>query len=245
MIYNKLYNGHLLKSGPQYNPLNLPPFTIRLKYIPNDYTPTFSKGTAVKVSEVENVWDLTYVNPDWTGILEEPAAVNRGLKKVYGANMAGVTNLTRAFKWCRFCDYMELFDTSLVTNMTETFCFCTSLEHVPAIDTTRVTNMKGAFHGIHFTKAPAINTENVTNMEEIFYDCLYLKNVPLLNTSKVTNVKNAFCGCTRVESGALALYRQMINQANPPTSHTMAFYHCGILTDTGTAELAQIPADWK
>jgi len=51
--------------------------------------------------------------------------------------------------------------------------------------------------------------------------------------------------CRNVQSGALALYNQASTQANPPTNHTLAFQNCGVDTQTGAAELAQIPSDWK
>jgi hypothetical protein len=53
-----------------------------------------------------------------------------------------------------------------------------------------------------------------------------------------------FYRCTKVESGALALYQQASAQAIVP-SHDRTFYQCGSNTVTGAAELAQIPSDWK
>lgn len=82
-------------------------------------------------------------------------------------------------------------------------------------------------------------------MTALFEYCSKLKEIPLLDTSKATNVGGICYDCYDVESGALALYNQMANQTNPPTDHLHAFYRCGIHTSTGTAELAQIPDDWK
>ena len=54
-----------------------------------------------------------------------------------------------------------------------------------------------------------------------------------------------FANCTKVQSGALALYQQASTQANPPPEHARTFRNCGSDTPTGAAELAQIPYDWK
>ena len=54
-----------------------------------------------------------------------------------------------------------------------------------------------------------------------------------------------FYNCYSVQSGALALYQQASTQATPPTDHRNTFTDCGINTQTGSAELAQIPNDWK
>jgi surface protein len=78
----------------------------------------------------------------------------------------------------------------------------------------------------------------------ICYGCTSLTSIPLLNTSNVTTMNNAFADCINVESGALALYQQVSTQTTPPSNHTNAFNNCGSNTQTGQAELAQIPSSW-
>ena len=39
--------------------------------------------------------------------------------------------------------------------------------------------------------------------------------------------------------------RVRTNDGEPPISHRQAFYNCGSNTQTGAAELAQIPSGWK
>lgn len=148
---------------------SLPPYTIRLKY-KQGTTPTFSKGTGVLYDAEQNIWDLTYENPDWTDLLRGHA------------------------------DLIEVIEA---------------------------------------------NTSNVTNMSNMFANCTSLINVPLFDTSKVTNMNRTFYSCRNVQSGALALYQQASTQANPPSNHSWTFRHCGSATETGTAELAQIPSNWK
>jgi hypothetical protein len=53
-----------------------------------------------------------------------------------------------------------------------------------------------------------------------------------------------FQDCFNVESGALDIYAQMTTQTTPPNSHNLTFSNCGRDTETGTAELAQIPVSW-
>lgn len=92
-----------------------------------------------------------------------------------------------------------------------------------------------------------MNSRGVTNMER-FDDCgqeYLIGTLPLFYTAELTNVENAFYQCYYVDGGQLALCQQMINQANPPANHTECFQDCGLESQTGSAELAQIPADWK
>lgn len=113
-------------------------------------------------------------------------------------------------------------NTSNVTNMTNMFRYCSALTSVYLFDTSNVTDMTG-----------------------MFARCSSLTSVPLFNTANVTNIRYMFCNCWNVQSGALALYQQASTQANPPTIHDHTFTNCGYSTQTGKAELDQIPDDWK
>lgn len=186
-------NGIVGKAIDPYNPLNLPAYTIRLKY-DDGYTPTFNKGTGVQVSQSPNVWDLTYENDSWYDLFNQRTR----LLEVLGANTTGVTNMSRTFIACYNLTSVSLFDTSNVTSMAAMFSYCGSLT-----------------------------------------------SVPLFNTNKVTSMVSMFSNCTNVQSGALALYQQASTQANPPSRHSGTFQNCGSNTQTGAAELAQIPDDWK
>lgn len=92
-----------------------------------------------------------------------------------------------------------------------------------------------------------LNSTGVTNMER-FCDCSHqymIGTIPLFDTTSLTDVTNCFYECYYIDGGQLALYQQMINQANPPSSHTGCFNSCGCVSTTGNAELEQIPNDWK
>ena len=123
-----------------YNPLNLPPYTIRLLY--NDgATPTVIMGTGVQVSQSPNIWDWTYNNTVWESLLEE----EYDLLEVLGANTSGVTNMAGMFTHCDSLTTAPLFDTSSVTNMSNMFRQCGSLTTAPLFDTSSVTNMSQMF----------------------------------------------------------------------------------------------------
>lgn len=171
---------------------SLPPYTIRLKY-KQGTIPTFSKGTGVLVDEANNIWDLTYENSDWSGLIGS----NSSLLEVIDGNTTGVVNMRTMLQGS------------------------TSLTTVPLFDTSSVTNMNGMLAG-----------------------CNSLILVPLFNTSNVTDMSGMLFSCSNVQSGALALYQQASSQTNVP-SHDRTFYNCGSNTETGAAELAQIPDDWK
>lgn len=82
-----------------------------------------------------------------------------------------------------------------------------------------------------------------------FNYCDKLKKIPKLYYSDLdvcanVNVREAFYRCENVEEGILDMYNYL-NGLNNTTNHSSTFYKCGINTESGTAELAQIPDDWK
>lgn len=210
------YNDRWIDIPDPYNPLNLPPNTIRCKFR-GGYIP-FMGDTQTLVDSNENIWDIYKQSNDWSSLF----GVNWYLLEVLGANTSNVTNMNGIFYHCTSLITVALFDTSNVTNMSYMFHNCTSLTSVPLFD-----------------------TSNVTNMSYMFYYCYSLTSIPLFNTFKVTDTTRMFVDCANVESGALALYQQASTQTNPPQFHASTFYNCGVATETGAAELAQIPSNWK
>ena len=198
-----------------YNPLGLPPFTIRCKFKSGD-TPT-GGDSRILVDADENIWDITNNNTNWGWLLASP---NNPLE-VLGANTTGVTNMDGMFYTCDNLKSVPLFDTSSCTSMWSMFYCCFNLKSVPLFD-----------------------TSSCTSMWSMFEYCDNLKSVPLFDTSSCTNMSSMFNGCTKVQSGALALYQQASTQATPPTDYHDCFTDCGKDTVTGAAELAQIPEIW-
>ena len=211
------YNSNVL-DWDAYNPLGLPPFTIRCKFaqhITPDIPPAIGDSQTL-VDATENIWDITKNSTNWSELFR----YTDSLLGVLGANTAGVTIMSDMFLRCRWLTSIPLFDTSSVTNMAS------------------------MFQETSLTSAPIFDTSSVTNMNYMFYKCSALTSVPLLDTSSVTGMLGVFQDCTSVESGSLALYQQASTQATPPSKHANCFYNCGSNTVTGAAELAQIPLDW-
>jgi len=82
------------------------------------------------------------------------------------------------------------------------------------------------------------------SMDRMFSNCTGLTYIAPLHCSNVQNVGGMFQGCTEVTEGALAQYTWFINNNNNITNHSSTFSDCGSDTQTGAAELAQIPVGW-
>ena len=235
--------------GPDpYNPLNLPPKTVRVRtndgLVPYRFNGASSATyeTATLVEGTSDVYDVYKSGTDFSFLFQ----MSNNIVEVLGANTTGITDMSAMFDYCASLTTVVLFDTSSVTNMRILFRECNSLTTIPLFDTSSVTNMDGMFYNCSsLTTVPLFNTSSVTNMQDMFYRCKTLTSVPLFDTSSVTNMDGMFYNCTNVETGALALYQQASTQTNPPPKHTQTFRNCGSDTTTGAAELAQIPEDWK
>lgn len=240
------YNG-LWLTEPQsdpYNPLGLPPYTVRLRFT-DGTVPSFSKGVAQQVSSSPNVWDLTYENASWRELLlGADYAMHFNLLEIMGANSTGVNDFSNLCAQCDGLTTVALFDTSSATNMNGMFQFCQHLAEVPLYDTSSVTSMNNAFSGCRsLSTIPLFDTGSVSSFRETFASS-GITSVPLLDTSSATDMFGMFSACYAVEGGALALYQQASTQANPPTTHNATFQNCGRGTVTGAAELALIPTSW-
>ena len=255
-----------------YNPLGLPPLTIRVRS--SSQPSVYAFVTAVEGQA--GVYDICtdgynssqgydVSDYDWHFLF----GYNTDISEILGANSTGVTNMSGMFAGCTSLTSIPLFDTSSATNLSgmlsgctlttiplfdtssatnlsEMFKNCDSLTTVPLLDTSSATNLSDMFAGcIALTTVPVLNTSSATNMSNMFNGCDSLTTVPLLDTSSATDVSMMFAGCINVESGALALYQQMSTQSTPPSSHSYCFLNCGISTTTGAAELSQIPSGWK
>lgn len=265
------FNSKTLGIDP-YNPLGLPPYTLRIQMpsLTSDPRIKLLKGDAVQVSQDPNIWDIFYENPDWSG----PIMATQNII-ILGANLAGVTNLNKTFCQgaiidmkapintpdaidmsymfydCFFRDGQLMpidlppFNCAKATNLSSMFYHTAKINSITLKNTNNVTTVKDIFNGsLSLTAVNLFDTSNVTDMSGMFKYCDNLKHIPLFDTSKVINIDEAFLNCSRVESGALALYQQASTQANPPSSHNFTFAFCGELTQTGNIELHQIPVSW-
>lgn len=266
-------NGKLLikeEAIDPYNPLGLPPNTFRVRT--NDGQPPneirFAEyDTATLVEGTTDIYDIYKSGTDFKRLFHD----STNLIEVIGANTKGITNIEYMFSYCPALSSIPLFDTSNVTgfeaafkgcksltsvpaydtsnvtsSMQWTFCDCSSLSSIPWFDTSNVTVMHGMLSDCtSLTSVPLYDTSNVVYMGGMLQNCTSITSLPLFDTSKAKDMNAAFLNCVNVQSGALDLYRQASTQTKPTRFHDSTFTNCGINTQTGSAELAQIPSGWK
>ena len=261
----KVYGG--AAPGP-----TLPAYTIRMKFDAG-VTPSPLVGTVTQVSAEPNIWDYTYQNQDWSNLFRGDSYYTglNGLRitEVIDANLNGVLTLWNAFNQAQHLTSVTKISAPDCTTFTNMFNNCTQLVSVREIVSTAAVYMGSMFSGCPLLlEGPKLSTSNVVDMNSMFSGCTSLRGtelydthmvqymnlmfyndarlqlVLLFDTSSCTNMGSMYYGCNQVEEGALALYQQASTQTTPPPIHAYAFYNCGQNTQTGAAELAQIPASW-
>ena len=240
-------NGYAIgKNNSPYNPLGLPPFTVRVRL--NSARPTSDferRGATVTIVDSNlHIYDITYTSTDWSGFFESYSF----LVEVVGANLSGVTNMSEMFYGVgSSLESVCLFDTRSAVNMSDMFASNTLIESYPDFPTPNAVNMSYMFNGNHsLLAAPALDCHNVTDMSGMFQECWELRAVPSMNVSSAVNMSNMFNGAYKVESGALALY-QAASATQQVTSHSRTFSNCGRDAAQGAAihgEMYQIPTSW-
>lgn len=239
---------------------------------PSSGSDALNAATKTLVDSTNNIWDVTYTNSNWKGLfynqtnlLEVIGANTTDVTKLGSAtnyegcfencssltsvalfDTSNVTSIERIFVYCDSLHTVPLFNISKVDSLEYMFYHCVALQTVPFFDTSNITRMAGTFEQSGIITLPAFNMINVTTISNMCLSCASLKTIPLFrNTDKISKAYRTFRNCYNVESGALALYQQLSSQANPPSTHSLMFAQCGSNTETGAAELAQIPSDWK
>lgn len=183
-------------------------------------------------------------------------------------NTSNVTDMKKMFQYCTSLETVpqldlssaectgEMFDgcTSLVSvpnldasaayDMYDMFKNCTSLVTSPNMVTTVCTNFGDMFEGCTaLTTVGSFNTDSVEDITCMFEGCTALTSLPNVEWPSVKQAGSAFSGCVNVESNILSTYTKLA--ANNPTAYRECFKDCGSSTVAGSAELAQIPAEWK
>lgn len=232
-----------------YNPLNLPPNTLRFKYKAgaNPSSRMSSKGTLTLVDETENIWDIEFNS------CVELFKYDSDLLEVLGANTTGATSMKRMFEKCMSLTSVALFDTSLVTNTAWMFNYCKALTTVPKYDTSKVEYFgnnyadEGMFSLSGVSELPGFDLSSAINIRGLLYHCGHLTSMPAfegIENSSISITDEAFDDCYSMESGILDVYNQLA-ALFPVPSHYFTFKGCGWDSVTGKAELDQIPGSWK
>lgn len=187
-----------------YNPLNLPPYTMRFKFDSLLYDPTSvsgsTPGTWTQVSSDPNIWDFTYQNAVWgntTGTSTDHSVFsNQKLYWSYGLDSTGLVH-TGGVPWI----------------------------HVIGANTTGITNMNWLL-GQQSNSARAFadiclfDTSSVTDMFQFMYGCKSITSIPAYDTHNVTNMRYAFSGTNAVTSAVA------FNLSSCTIAYG-AFYGCG------------------
>ena len=135
-----------------YNPLGLPPYTMRLKFA-EGYDPSVNLPLSewTLVDSTENIWDGKLNNGNKAF---PPFQNNTYLLECISANMRNdmssgfITSFQNKFNGCSNLVSVSLPCTDHVTRMDSMFKGCTSLTSIPAtLDTAACTNMSNMFNG--------------------------------------------------------------------------------------------------
>jgi hypothetical protein len=135
------------------------------------------------------------------------------------------------------------------TDASDMFKGCWSLKDIGMLDLNNtVTNASHMFAECFcLNTANIVNSGAITNASYMFDMSSVTSNrgamakLPAIDTSSMTDVTNMFKQLEYAD-GALAMYQQLSQQANPPTTTTGCFSQCGSITHA--SDLAQIPASW-
>ena len=206
------------------NPLNLPPYTIRIglqfgqttKFDTEDKISSMvlKKSSAVYRGSINYnprhsssvpytlyIWDITYNNSDWSRMFNGTSSsstsgtYNGRTFIIYGANTTGVTNMSYLFN-----------NNNVASNVP-----IVKLAH---FDTSTVTNMEGMLLNIGFVDLEDLtsikyDTSNVTNMSYMFKSVKVYNTpdastiqLPMLNTSKATNMSHMFSDINIIRSSS-------------------------------------------
>jgi hypothetical protein len=82
------------------------------------------------------------------------------------------------------------------------------------------------------------------SFDRMFAGCTGLTYIEPIHWNGVLNIGGMFNDCINVEGGALDQYNWFATYAVNITNHSGTFTNCGSDTQTGVADLAQIPVGW-
>lgn len=189
-----------------YNPLGLPPNTIRVKF-KSGYTPTMGDSQTL-VDSTNNIWDIYKGSNDWSKLFRNI----RNLTEVLGANTTNVTDMSRMF-YATDLSSVALFDTSKVTDMSYMFD-STRLSSIPLFDTSSCIYLTTMFCSCSMlVSVPLLDTSSCVDMEAMFDGCYNVQSGALAlyqqastQTNPPSNHSHTFRNCgTNTVTGAAEL----------------------------------------
>jgi surface protein len=252
-----------------YNPAGLTANTIRIKYAQGE-TPTVGDNQTL-VDADENIWDIYKSSNSWSSIFKDDV----NLLEVLSANIKSITSMSSAFCGCTnlskvcplnlqknksgyqmFKDCISLAEiskikTDPITEASYMFSGCTSLVSVGLIaagyNLSSASYMFDGCTALEYVNLSSLVTYSVSNMKYMFRNCYNLRAMPDISgyrTGTLSKIDGLFQNCYKIESGILSIYESLSRLTNL-ASHFSVFENCGRDSQTGAAELAQVPDDWK
>lgn len=199
------------------------------------------KGT---LSNCENVTEIisadSYGATDFSSMCFECS----NLTSVCMIDTSAATTMEYMFAMCTSLTTVPLFNTSNVESFRGMFWEASSINSVPLFDTSNAVDMSLMLYMTDITECPLFDTSSATGLYGIIGDCYNLVTVPDFDVSSCIEADWICIADIAVTGGALNLYNKLA-ALDPVPSHNQAFTSCGRDTDTGAAELAQIPEEWK
>lgn len=222
------YNGSLLTYGDHtlayypsadMNPYNLPPWTIRVEYgrEPGSGEPIIPSTTFPKV----------HVDHFGNGNVWD-ITIDANLKEAW---------------------FRELFRTHTPDDSPYADITCDlgdpGLTKVWGANAPGLTSLNTMFVNCHNLREVCIfDTRYVTSWTRAFSSCTSLKSIPRFDVFEAKYMLATFSNCFHVEHGALDLYNDA-SSTGLVTDHRLTFHLTGRYSTTGSAEVEQIPDDWK
>lgn len=243
-----LYNGATaLGWRDPYNPLNLPPRTLRVKFDNNVIEPVtyYQLGNWTYVSA--NTWDWTYDTDDWYGGLEDLGYFSLSNYSIIAGNTESITSMNQLFQ-----DYGDPppdrkfsitacapINLKNVVNANRMFHAAWNLLDMPALDYSHLLYTESMFERCTAMSSVIDNTFNsVVHADEMFNDCWSMSAYPQDSLLAVSSVSFTFTDCSSMTSNAIDFIQSHTNVVNS----TGCFRRCYSLSDSAQAT-AQYP-DW-
>lgn len=244
--------------------------TLRFLFDNSSFDPTVGiswttgHGTTVQwtqVSSSPNIWDATVDKVDWRETFKNKLDASNDTYHIIATGELQINELGSAFKGAEYLQssvdwYMPHY--GYLSRAAFVFQDCIRLENAPYVlgAGPSVNGLQGLFKGC--SSLQSVGSYNVSQVGTgAFEDCTSLTEIPasfytLPSGNAQYSVDKMFKGCVNISSGIYGAYDYWRRQYTPLpsvlpriSSHSETFASCGINTQAGAAELAQVPSDWK
>lgn len=244
--------------------------TLRFLFDNSSFDPTIGiswttgHGATVQwtqVSSSPNIWDATIDKVDWRDAFRNKLDASNAPYHIIATGELHINELGFAFDGAEYLQssvdwYMPI--ASYLSRSSFVFKDCIRLENAPYVlgAEPMVNNLQGLFKGCSSLQSVGNYNVDIVGIGA-FEDCTSLTEIPasfytLPQGTSTYSVDRMFKGCVNISSGIYDAYDYWRKQHTPYPeafprirSHSETFASCGINTQSGAAELAQIPSDWK